>query len=53
MAMVTAWRTDDPCRVCGTGLILLDDGASPWVMECRPCGHADIWTSDQAAGGDR
>ena len=22
----TAWRTDEPCPVCGTGLVLVDDG---------------------------
>ena len=26
MTAVTAWRTDEPCPVCATGLILLDDG---------------------------
>ena len=25
----TAWRTEEPCPVCGTGLILLDDGTAP------------------------
>ena len=28
MTAVTAWRTDEPCPVCATGLILLDDGTS-------------------------
>ena len=26
MTAITAWRTDEPCPVCATGLILLDDG---------------------------
>ena len=26
MTAVTAWRTDEPCPVCATGLILHDDG---------------------------
>ena len=29
MTTVTAWRTDEPCPVCATGLILHDDGAAP------------------------
>ena len=29
MTTVTAWRTDEPCPVCATGLIVLDDGTSP------------------------
>ena len=26
MTAVTAWRTDEPCPVCATGLIMTDDG---------------------------
>ena len=26
MTAVTAWRTDEPCPVCATGLIMHDDG---------------------------
>ena len=26
MTALTAWRTDEPCPVCATGLIMLDDG---------------------------
>ena len=29
MTAVTAWRTDEPCPVCATGLILHDDGSAP------------------------
>ena len=35
MTHVTAWRTDEPCPVCATGLILHDDGTSPPRAECR------------------
>ena len=31
MTTITAWRTDEPCPVCATGLILHDDGTSPAV----------------------
>ena len=29
MTAITAWRTDEPCPVCATGLILHDDGTRP------------------------
>ena len=38
MTTPTAWRTDDPCPVCATGLILLDDGSRVLTVECRSCG---------------
>ena len=53
MTAVTAWRTDEPCPVCGTGLILHDDGTAPPAAECRLCGYACTWTSDQPDGGDQ
>jgi hypothetical protein len=53
MTTVTTWRTDEPCPVCATGLIMHDDGSAPIVAECRLCGWAGTWTSDQADGGDR
>ena len=28
MTAVTAWRTDEPCPVCATGLIMHDDGVA-------------------------
>ena len=34
MTAVTAWRTDEPCPVCATGLILHDDGTTQRA-ECR------------------
>jgi len=39
MSAATAWRTDEPCPVCGTGLIVLDNG--------------DTWTGDEEVGGDQ
>ena len=52
MTAVTAWRTDEPCPVCATGLILHDDGTSPPRAECRLCGWSDTWTGDHADGGE-
>jgi hypothetical protein len=43
MTAGTAWRTDEPCPVCATGLILLDDGACPLQYECRLCGWSSTW----------
>ena len=53
MTAITAWRTDEPCPVCATGLILHDDGTTPAWAECRLCGWADTWTGDDPDGGDR
>ena len=52
MTAVTAWRTDEPCPVCATGLIMTDDGSSIRA-ECRLCGWGDTWTGDEADGGDQ
>jgi hypothetical protein len=52
MTTPTAWRTDEPCPVCATGLILLDGGAAPPRHECRLCGWSDTWTRE-ADGGDQ
>ena len=52
MTAITAWRTDEPCPVCATGLILHDDGTSPPRAECRLCGWSDTWTGDHADGGE-
>ena len=46
MTALTAWRTDEPCPVCGTGLTVRDDGQSQQA-ECRLCGYGDIWTGDE------
>jgi hypothetical protein len=53
MTAVTAWRTDEPCPVCATGLILLDDGGPVLRAECRLCGWAGTWTGDDLDGGDQ
>jgi hypothetical protein len=45
MTTVTAWRTDEPCPVCATELILLDDGTSRPRYECRLCGWSSTWDS--------
>jgi len=52
MTAVTAWRTDEPCPVCGTGLTVLDDGREV-MAECRLCGYGDTWTGDNDGGGDQ
>jgi hypothetical protein len=52
MTAVTAWRTDEPCPVCATGLIMQDDGVT-LRAECRLCGWSDTWTGDRAVGGDQ
>ena len=36
----TAWRTDEPCPVCQTGLVLVDTGNPVLRAECRLCGYA-------------
>jgi hypothetical protein len=42
-AAVTTWRTDDPCPVCGTGLLATGD-ATPLVrQDCPLCGWSAIW----------
>ena len=46
-----AWRTDEPCPVCGTGLILVDNGGPVLRAECRLCGYAG--PCDNADDGDR
>ena len=53
MSAATAWRTDEPCPVCGTGLTAVDDGQA-MTAECRLCGYFDgTWTGDEADGGDQ
>ena len=53
MMAATAWRTDEPCPVCGFGLTVLEDGQA-LTAECRLCGHFDgTWSGDQDDGGDQ
>ena len=42
MSAITAWRTDEPCPVCATGLILHDDGSSPVRVRAGWVTDADI-----------
>ncbi len=40
----TTWRTDDPCPVCGTGLLVTDDTDGAQVAhDCRLCGWSATW----------
>jgi hypothetical protein len=45
-----AWRTDEPCPLCGTGLFILE-GLSGWSCECRLCGYGAILTADETPDG--
>jgi ribosomal protein S27AE len=48
----TDWFTDEPCPVCGAGLILTGHGEPVQVAECRACGYADTWElGDDETGG--
>jgi hypothetical protein len=49
MSDLMLWQIDDPCLSCGTALTLADDGGGVLRVECRSCGYADTWTTDQAA----
>ena len=42
----TAWRTDEPCPVCATGLVLVDTGGPVLRAECRLCGYAGPFDTD-------
>lgn len=47
-ATSAAWRTDDPCPVCGTELISTDNAAGSLVtQDCPLCGWSATW---QVAG---
>jgi hypothetical protein len=52
-APITAWRTDEPCPVCATGLIMQDNGGPVLRAECRLCGWSDTWTGDDPDGGEQ
>ena len=51
MAAPIAWRTDEPCPVCATGLIMREDGLT-LLAECHLRGWTDTWTTD-LDGGDQ
>jgi ribosomal protein S27AE len=37
------WQTDDPCPVCGTGLVLTGDDSARSRQDCRRCGWSTTW----------
>jgi hypothetical protein len=49
MNVVTTWRTDDPCPVCGTGLHFTDDGLVV-AQDCRLCGWSATWQTGLEGG---
>ena len=60
MSLLTTWRTDDPCPVCGTGLHATDnhgqgddgqgdgqgDDVSYVHLGCPLCGWSATWQAD-------
>jgi hypothetical protein len=50
MAAPVAWRTDEPCPVCATGLIMHHTETGGVSAECRLCGWSDTWTTDLEGG---
>ena len=50
MAAPVAWRTDEPCPVCATGLIMHDTESGTVAAECHLCGWSDTWTTDLDGG---
>ena len=48
----TAWRTDEPCPVCQTGLVLVDTGSPVLRAECRLCGYAGPFDTADLPDGD-
>ncbi len=47
----TAWRTDEPCPVCETALVLIDNGSPILRAECRLCGYAGPFDAGDVEGG--
>ena len=52
MTILITWESDGSCPDCGTGLVLLDDGAAGG-LECRSCGYRDTWTLNRQGGGEQ
>lgn len=52
MTAVTAWRTDEPCPVCATGLVLVEEDGTQ-TGECRLCGWAGPWMCGSEGGGEQ
>jgi ribosomal protein S27AE len=50
MTTGTSWRTDEPCPVCATGLIMHHHDDGTLQAECRLCGWAGTWTTDEDGG---
>jgi transcription elongation factor Elf1 len=46
----TTWRTDQPCPVCGTELVLVDNGTAVLQAECRRCGYAGPFDTGETTG---
>jgi hypothetical protein len=42
-AVITTWRTDDPCPVCGTGLHSTGAGRAVVRQDCPLCGWSATW----------
>ena len=54
MTVITTWRTDDPCPVCGTGLTATDtpDGQQ-LAQDCGLCGWSVSWRASLNPEGSR
>jgi ribosomal protein S27AE len=48
----TAWRTDEPCPMCQTGLVLVDTGNPVLRAECRLCGYAGPFDTADLPDGE-
>ena len=47
MTAPTGWRTDDPCPLCGTGLITITTAAGNQADQyCTLCGWSITWQAD-------
>lgn len=49
MTQPAAWRTDEPCPVCATGLTVVEEGGPVLRAECRLCGYAETWIGGERA----
>jgi hypothetical protein len=44
MTGLTTWRTDDPCPVCGSGLLTIEDpDGNQLGQDCQLCGWSTTW----------
>jgi hypothetical protein len=44
MTAPTMWQTDDPCPVCGAGLLATEDGGTDVRQDCSLCGWSTTWS---------